>query len=131
MNTDPIADLLTRIRNASLVGSSMVEIPASNLKVEIAKVLLQEGYVRSYEIREDGKHRTLRVLLKYDEEGYSVIRKLKRVSKPGLRKYFGMKKLPRVLGGAGVSIVTTNKGIMTDRTARRENLGGEVLCQVE
>ena len=133
MNTDPIADLLTRIRNACLVGASEVEIPASTLKVEIVKLLLQEGYIRSYEIREEegGKRRTLRVLLKYNSEGYSVISKLKRISKPGLRKYFGVDNLPRVLRGAGIAIVSTSKGVMTDRAARKEGVGGEVLCHVE
>jgi len=130
MYNDPIADMLTRIRNASNVGHSMVEVPASKLKIEIAKVLQKEGYIRSYEMREAGGHKTLRILLKYDEKGYPLIRKLARVSRPGLRKYYKVDNLPRFLGGAGVAIVSTPKGLLSDREARRERVGGEVLCYI-
>ncbi len=130
MYNDPIADLLTRIRNACQAGLPMVEVPASKLKVEIVKLLQREGYLRSYEIRESGSHKTLRVLLKYDEEGYPLIRKLVRVSRPGLRKYYKVDNLPRILAGAGVAIVSTPRGLLSDREARRERVGGEVLCYV-
>jgi small subunit ribosomal protein S8 len=132
MNNDPIADLLTRIRNASSASLTQLEAPASKLKVEIAKLLLKEGYIRSYELREDKekKRQSLRILLKYDTEGFPVIRKISRVSKPGLRKYFKVDNLPRILGGAGILIVSTNKGLLTDRACRRERVSGEVLCYV-
>lgn len=130
MYNDPIADMLTRIRNASNVGLPMVEVPASKLKIELAKVLQKEGYVRSYEIREAGNHKTIRVLLKYDSQGYPLIRKLVRVSRPGLRKYYKVDNLPRILGGGGTAIVSTPKGLLSDREARREHVGGEVLCYV-
>jgi len=130
MYNDPIADMLTRIRNASNVGLPMVEVPASKLKIEIAKVLQKEGYIRSYEIREAGNHKTVRVLLKYDAQGYPLIRKLTRVSRPGLRKYYKVDNLPRILGGAGTAIVSTPKGLLSDREARKERVGGEVLCYI-
>ena len=130
MYNDPIADLLTRIRNASNVGLPMVEVPASKLKIEIVKVLLSEGYTRSYEIREVENRKVLRILLKYNQQGYPLIRKLVRVSRPGLRKYFKVDNLPRILSGAGVAIVSTPKGVLPDRLARRERVGGEVLCYV-
>ena len=132
MHTDPIADLLTRIRNACGAGLPMVELPASKLKVEVVKLLQKEGYIRSYELREhpETKHQTLRVLLKYTPEGYPMIRKIARVSKPGLRKYTKVVNLPRILGGAGVAIISTSKGLLSDREARREGVGGEVLCYV-
>ncbi|WP_373532954.1 30S ribosomal protein S8 [Vampirovibrio sp.] len=130
MYNDPIADMLTRIRNASNVGHPMVEVPASKLKLELAKVLQKEGYIRSFEIREAGNHKTLRVLLKYDSEGYPLIRKLVRVSRPGLRKYYKVDNLPRILGGGGTAIVSTPQGLLSDREARRARVGGEVLCYV-
>jgi small subunit ribosomal protein S8 len=130
MYNDPIADMLTRIRNASNVGHPMVEVPASKLKTELAKVLQKEGYIRSYEIREANNFKTLRVLLKYDSEGYPLIRKLVRVSRPGLRKYYKVDNLPRILGGGGTAIVSTPKGLLSDREARKEHVGGEVLCYV-
>ena len=130
MYNDPIADMLTRIRNASNVGLPMVEVPASKLKIEIAKVLQKEGYIRSYEIREAGNHKTVRILLKYDAQGYPLIRKLTRVSRPGLRKYYKVDNLPRILAGAGTAIVSTSKGLLSDREARKERVGGEVLCYI-
>lgn len=133
MNTDPIADLLTRIRNAASAGHKYVELPASRQKVELVKVLLQEGYIKSYELKDDpkGRFQLLRIVIKYDKEGYPVIRSIRRISRPGLRKYYKVANMPRVLNGAGVAIVSTNKGILTDRAARREGVGGEVLCFVE
>jgi small subunit ribosomal protein S8 len=130
MYNDPIADLLTRIRNASNASLPMVEVPASKLKIELTKVLQKEGYIRSYEIREAGGHKTLRVLLKYDQNGYPLIRRLVRVSRPGLRKYYKVDNLPRILAGSGVAIVSTPKGLLSDREARRERVGGELLCYV-
>ena len=132
MNTDPIADFLTRLRNGAAAAHSSVELPASKLKVALAALLLQEGYIRSYELREDKENnrKTLRILLKYDAQGLPVIREIKRVSRPGLRKYFKSANLPRILAGAGISIVSTNRGLRSDREARRDGLGGEVLCTV-
>lgn len=130
MYTDPIADMLTRIRNASNASLPMVEVPASKLKLEIAKLLQHEGYIRAYETRENGIHKTLRLLLKYDDSGYPLIRKLVRVSRPGLRKYYKVDNLPRILSGAGVAIVSTSKGLLSDREARKQRLGGEVLCYI-
>jgi small subunit ribosomal protein S8 len=133
MNTDPIADLLTRIRNAASAGHKFVELPASKVKVELVKVLLQEGYIKSYEMKEDpkGRFQIMRVVLKYDKAGYPVIRSLRRFSRPGLRRYFHSDTLPRILNGAGVAIISSNKGIITDRIARRDNIGGELMCIVE
>ncbi len=127
--TDPIADMLTRIRNALTVRKETVEIPASKMKREIARILLEEGYVSGVEEVEDGVNGKLVLTLKYSN-GQSVIGGLKRVSKPGLRTYSGAEKMPKVLGGYGIAIVTTNQGIMTDKQAKRQNVGGEVLCYV-
>ncbi len=133
MNTDPIADFLTRIRNAHLVSHSFVDAPASKLKVQLAKVLQKEGYIQSYEVFEGAapKDRKIRLNLKYDQLGYPVIRKIKRESRPGLRKYFRVSKIPRILDGGGVAILSTSKGLMSDRQARREKMGGELLCSVQ
>lgn len=130
MNTDPIADMLTRIRNANIVSHPEVNMPSSKLKVELAKLLKEEGYITDYEVKENGCFKTLVVKLKYDEAGNPVIANLKRVSKPGLRNYAKSKDLPKVLGGLGIAIISTSKGILTDRKARKENVGGEVLCYV-
>ena len=130
MNTDPIADMLTRIRNANMVSHPSVEIPASKLKVELAKLLKEEGFITDYAVKEVGKFKVLEIELKYDEKHKPVITSLKRVSKPGLRTYCKAKNLPQVLGGMGVAIVSTSKGLLTDRKARKENLGGEVLCYI-
>ena len=128
--TDPIADMLTRIRNANMVSHETVEIPSSKLKVELAKLLKSEGFIYGYEVKEDGKFKVLVVTLKYDERRKPVITKLERISKPGLRNYCKAKNLQKVLGGLGVAIVSTPKGLLTDRKARKENVGGEVLCYV-
>ena len=130
MNTDPIADMLTRIRNANVVSHPSVEMPSSKLKVALAKLLKEEGYINGYEEKTDGNFKTLSIELKYDETNKPVITNLKRVSRPGLRSYCKSKNLPQVLGGMGIAIVSTSKGLLTDRKARKENLGGEVLCYI-
>lgn len=130
MNTDPIADMLTRIRNANLVSHETVELPSSKLKVELAKLLKEEGYIVDYSVKEEGKFSFLTIELKYDEKHKPVITNLKRISKPGLRSYCKSKNLPQVFGGLGIAIISTSKGLFTDRKARKENLGGEVLCYV-
>ena len=130
MNTDPIADMLTRIRNASMVSHETVEIPASKLKVELAKLLKEEGFISDYEVKESGKFKVISITLKYSANGKPVITKLQRVSTPGLRQYSKAKNLQKVLGGMGVAIVSTPKGLLTDRKARKENVGGEILCYV-
>lgn len=130
MNTDPIADMLTRIRNANLVSHETVEMPSSKLKVELAKLLKDEGYIIDYSTKQVEKFNYLTIVLKYDEKHKPVITNLKRVSKPGLRSYCKAKNLPQVFGGLGIAIVSTSKGLLTDRKARKENLGGEVLCYV-
>ncbi len=130
MNTDPIADMLTRIRNANLVSHPSVEMPSSKLKVALARLLKEEGFIVSYEEKVEGKFKTLSIELKYDENNKPVITNLKRVSKPGLRNYCKSKNLPQVLGGLGVAVVSTSKGLLTDRKARKENLGGEVLAYI-
>ena len=127
--TDPIADMLTRIRNAITAKKETVEIPASNEKKAIAEILVQEGWVKDVKVVEDGYNGKIVITLKYDEKK-SVISGLRRVSKPGLRTYAGVEKMPRVLGGFGTVILSTNKGIMTGKNAKAANVGGEVLCYV-
>ena len=128
--TDPIADMLTRIRNANASKHESVEIPASNMKKQIAQILVDEGYIKSYNIIDDGKQGIIKVLLKYGPNKSLVIRGIKRVSKPGLRIYVGSEEIPKVMRGLGVAIVSTSKGVMTDREARKANVGGEVLAFV-
>lgn len=128
--TDPIADLLTRIRNALQAGFPVVEAPASRLKEELCRVLKQEGYISDYAREEDGKQGILRVTLKYSSERTPVITGIRRISKPSLRVYTGKREVRLVRSGLGISIVTTSNGVMTDRQARKENVGGEVLCEV-
>ena len=130
MNTDPIADMLTRIRNANLVKHADVEMPSSKLTVALAKLLKNEGYISDYEVVENGKFNTLKVTLKYDENDKPIITNLRRVSRPGLRNYCKSKKLPKVYDGMGIAIVSTSKGLLTDRKARKEKVGGEILCYV-
>jgi len=127
--TDPIADMLTRIRNALVVKHEEVEIPTSNMKKEIARILLEEGYIKGYEIVGE-KGETIKVALKYGPRGEKVISGLKRISKPGLRVYAGSEELPKVLGGLGIAIISTPKGVMTDKEARKLRHGGEVLAYV-
>ena len=128
--TDPVADMLTRIRNANTAKHESVDVPASNLKKAIAKILLDEGYIKSYEVVEDGTQGVIRIQLKYLAGKEKVISGLRRVSKPGLRVYAGADELPRVLRGLGVAIVSTSKGVMTDKAARAQHIGGEVLAFV-
>jgi small subunit ribosomal protein S8 len=124
--TDPIADLLTRIRNGNLAGKSTVDAPFSKIKAEILRILKAEGFIQNY-IQQD---RHLRILLKYTEEGERVITEIKRISRPGLRVYCSKDELPKVLNGLGIAIISTSKGVLTDREARQANVGGEVLCTV-
>lgn len=128
--TDPIADMLTRIRNANTAYLPSTEIPSSKLKLEIARVLKDEGFIHGFDAVEENNHPRIRVFLKYATGRQRVITGIKRISKPGLRVYAGKSELPRVLGGLGIAIVSTPKGIMTNKQARRENLGGEVLAYV-
>ena len=128
--TDPIADMLTRIRNANQVSHQTVSMPSSNLKVQLAKLLKEEGFITDYSVKEEGKFKVLEITLKYDAKNKPIITKLERISKPGLRNYSKAKNLPKVLGGMGIAVVSTSKGLLTDRKARKENLVGEVLCYV-
>ena len=128
--TDPIADMLTRIRNANVVKHETVDVPASNIKKELARILLEEGFVRGYDVIEDGKQGIIRIQLKYGQAGERVISGLKRISKPGMRVYAANQEIPKVLNGLGISIISTSKGILTDKQARKENVGGEVICYV-
>ena len=130
MNTDPIADMLTRIRNANTGKHPSVEVPASKLKIELAKLLKEEGFIADYEVQEKGQFKVIVISLKYDVNGKPVITKLEKISKPGLRHYSKAKNLQKVLGGMGIAVVSTPKGLLTDRKARKENVGGEVLCYV-
>ena len=128
--TDPIADMLTRIRNAASSKHKTVDIPASNMKRAIAKILFDEGYIKAYEDIKNETQGIIRVTLKYDEKGAKVISGLKRISKPGLRIYANKEELPQVLNGLGIALISTSKGIKTDKEARKENLGGEVLAYI-
>jgi small subunit ribosomal protein S8 len=129
MLTDPIADMLTRVRNSLLIRTEKVDIPASKMRVEIAKILKEEGFIKSYKIIKDKKQGILRITLKYTGNE-AMITGLKRVSKPGRRVYVGKDEVPMVMGGVGVAIVTTSKGLLTDKECRQEGVGGEVLCYV-
>jgi small subunit ribosomal protein S8 len=128
--TDPIADMLTRIRNAVAVGHERVVMPASKLKVNIARILVEEGFIDRYELVENGHHSELELVLRYADRRRPVILGLKRVSRPGHRVYAGAKDLPRVQGGLGVAVVSTSQGLMPDREARKRRLGGEIVCEV-
>ncbi len=131
MVTDPIADYLTRIRNGILARKRVIDIPASNLKREMTKILFENGYILSYKFEEDNKQGIIKIALKYDPETkMPAIKKLLRISKPGLRKYADADNLPRVINGLGIAILTTSKGVMTDKDARKEHVGGEILCHV-
>ncbi len=128
--TDPIADMLTRIRNGNNAKHETVDIPASNMKKSIANILLEEGFIKGYDVIEDAKQGILRVQLKYGKENEKIISGLKRISKPGLRVYVKSDEIPRVLGGLGIAILSTSKGIITDKVARKESVGGEVICYI-
>ena len=131
MTNDPIADMLTRIRNANTAKHDTVDVPASKIKLAIADILLAEGYIAKYDIVEDGNFKTIRITLKYGaDKNEKIISGLKRISKPGLRVYASKENLPKVLGGLGIAIISTNKGIVTDKVARQLNVGGEVLAFV-
>ena len=129
--SDPVADMLTRIRNGFRARHQRVDMPSSKLKVEIARVLKEEGYISNYKVSEDKKKQTLRVFLRYAPNGSSVISKIGRVSRPGRRVYVGSSEVPKVLGGLGINIVTTPQGVMTGKAARQAKVGGEILCNVE
>jgi small subunit ribosomal protein S8 len=129
MLTDPISDMLTRIRNAMLIKTEKVDIPASKMKVEVAKILKEEGFIKSYKIIKDKRQGILRITLKY-VDGSPMITGLKRVSKPGRRVYVGKHEIPKAMGGVGIAMLTTSKGILTDKECRQEEVGGEVLCYV-
>jgi small subunit ribosomal protein S8 len=129
MTNDPIADMLTRIRNANTAKHDTVDVPASKIKLAIADILVEEGYIEKYDIVEDGNFKTIRITLKYGaDKNEKIISGLKRISKPGLRVYASKENLPKVLGGLGIAIISTNKGIVTDKVARQLNVGGEVLA---
>ena len=128
--TDPVADMLTRIRNANNAKHETVDVPASNMKKSIAQILLDEGYIKAFQVVEDGTQGVIRITLKYNAGKEKVISGLRRVSKPGLRVYVGADELPRVLRGLGIAIVSTSKGVMTDRQARMQKIGGEVLAYI-
>jgi small subunit ribosomal protein S8 len=129
--TDPIADYLTRLRNALQANHRVVEIPASNLKKEITKVLFEKGYITNYKFEDEGPQGSIKIALKYlPGSNEPAIRSLRRVSRPGLRKYTGVGEMPRVINGLGIAIVSTSRGVMTDKEARQQNVGGEVLCYV-
>jgi small subunit ribosomal protein S8 len=128
--TDPIADMLARIRNAVAAKHSRVDVPASKLKLEIARILKEEGYINNFVLKGEGPKRLIRIFLRYDARGTSSITHLQRVSRPGRRVYVPSQKIPRVLGGYGINIVSTSRGLMSGKTARKENIGGEVLAEV-
>ena len=129
--SDPIADMLTRIRNANTAKHDTVDVPASKMKVAIAEILLKEGYIKSYEVEEVGSFKTIHITLKYGKDkNEKIISGIKRISKPGLRVYAGKDELPKVLGGLGIAIISTNKGVLTDKQAREAQVGGEVLAFV-
>lgn len=128
--SDPLADMLTRIRNAVMVGFETVEMPSSTVKVSVAKVMKDEGFISGYQVVEGGVQPTLAINLKYGPNGESVITGIKRVSKPGLRKYAKATAVPKVLNGLGVAVISTSKGVVTDKTARELNAGGEIICEI-
>jgi small subunit ribosomal protein S8 len=130
MISDPIADMLTRVRNALAARHQKVDVPASKLKTEIARILKDEGYILNYKIVDDNNHKAIRVYLKYTQANQPVISHMVRLSRPGCRVYVGSKEIPKVLGGLGINIVTTPKGVMTGKSAHKEGVGGELLCEV-
>lgn len=130
MMTDPIADMLTRIRNGNMAKHESVTVPASKMKTEIARIMLDEGFIKSYDVMEDGKQGIIKIDLKYTNNDERIISGLKRISKPGLKVYAKAQELPKVLGGLGIAIVSTSKGILTDKEARKLGVGGEVICYI-
>ncbi len=130
MTSDPIGDMLTRVRNAIKARHPKVDVPASKLKAEIARILKEEGYILNYKVAEEGPKKTIKIYLKYGSDNAPVISTLERVSRPGCRVYVGQSDIPRVLGGLGINILTTARGVMTGRDAHRERVGGEILCRI-
>jgi small subunit ribosomal protein S8 len=130
MLSDPIADMLTRVRNAIRARHPKVDVPSSKLKVEIARILKEEGYIANFKVAEEGVKKTIKIYLKYGPENQPIISAIERVSRPGCRVYVGRQEIPRVLGGLGINILTTARGVMTGRDAHREKVGGEILCRV-
>jgi small subunit ribosomal protein S8 len=130
MLSDPIADMLTRVRNAIRARHPKADVPASRLKIEIARILKEEGYIATYKVVEEGVRKTIRIYLKYGADNTPVISAIERVSRPGCRVYVGQTEIPRVLGGMGINILTTPRGVMTGRDAHKEHVGGEILCRV-
>jgi small subunit ribosomal protein S8 len=130
MTSDPIADMLTRVRNAMAARHPKVDVPASKLKTEIARILKEEGYILNYKVAEEGPKRTIKIYLKYADNNAPVISHMERVSRPGCRVYVGRTEIPRVLGGMGINILTTPRGVMTGHAAHKEGVGGEILCQI-
>jgi small subunit ribosomal protein S8 len=130
MTADPIADMLTRVRNALIARHPKVDVPTSKLKNELARILKEEGYILNFKLTEEGPKKYIRLYLKYTPSNLPVISRIERVSRPGCRVYVGSKEIPRILGGLGINILTTPKGVMTGNTARKEGVGGEVLCQI-
>jgi small subunit ribosomal protein S8 len=130
MTSDPIADMLTRVRNALAARHPKVDVPASKLKTEIARILKEEGYITNYKVAEEGVKKTIKIYLKYGADSKPVISEIERVSRPGCRVYVGQQDIPRVLGGLGINILTTPRGVMTGRAAHREHVGGEILCRI-
>lgn len=128
--TDPIADMLTRIRNAYAARHQKVDVPISNIKIEIARILKEEGFINNYKVIGEGQRRNIRVYLRYGTKGEQVMSKVERISKPGCRVYVASDSIPSVLAGMGINIISTSRGLMTDRRARREKIGGEILCRV-
>jgi small subunit ribosomal protein S8 len=128
--TDPISDMMTRIRNATTVRHDRTDVPASKMKLELAKILKQEGYIRTFKLLEEGPQGVLRIYLKYADDGEPVIHGMKRISKPGRRVYRGVADLPKVRAGLGVAVISTNRGVITDEQARSLSVGGEVLCEI-
>lgn len=130
MVSDPIADMLTRMRNAMIARHSKVDVPASTLKADIARIMKEEGYILNFKIAEEGSRKTMKIYLKYNTGNQPVISQMDRVSRPGCRVYVGAREIPKVLGGLGINILTTPKGVMTGKTARKEGIGGELLCRI-
>ena len=130
MTTDPIADMLTRVRNALSARHPKVDVPASKLKAEIVRIMKEEGYILNFKVADEGVKKTIKIYLKYGDNNSPVISRIERVSRPGCRVYVGQDDIPRVLGGLGINILTTPRGVMTGRTAHKEGIGGEILCQI-
>lgn len=130
MTTDPISDMLTRIRNGLAAKHQKVDVPVSKLKLEVVRIMKEEGFINNYKLIGDGARRSIRIYLRYGSKGERIVSKLERVSRPGCRVYVGSQMIPNVLGGLGINILSTSRGLMTDKQARREKLGGEILCRI-